>query len=48
MIYVLVIIIGGQFYQYETDPITCRVLQAHNIAADATFVSCREVRNVAA
>lgn len=48
MIYVLTIIIGGQFYQYQTDPISCRVSQAHNIAIGATYASCKEVRDVAA
>lgn len=48
MIYVLTIIFAGQFYQYETDPITCRVLQSHNVAVGAEYVSCEVVKYVAA
>jgi hypothetical protein len=48
MIFVLTVIIGGQFYQAETDPVTCRVLLAHNVAAGATYVKCERIRYVAA
>lgn len=48
MIYVLTVILAGQFYQIEIDPLTCRILQTQSIAAGATYATCSEIRYVAA